>query len=127
MLVDGDSIHYVPVLVLVVIGAVIALALIGANTIFGQKVKPNPQKTDVYECGVPATGSAHQQFSVRYYLIGIIFLLFDVEVVFLYPWAAVFKDFAPYGATIFWSMVAFILILDVAYFYLLRKKAFSWD
>lgn len=126
--VDPDSYHYLPILILLTIGAVIGIALIGANYVFGARTREKiKQHYDVYECGVPAVGNARQQFSVRYYLVGIIFLLFDVEVVFMYPWAVVYKKFLSQGWFILVEMLTFFLILLAGYLYLLGRKGLDWD
>jgi NADH-quinone oxidoreductase subunit A len=114
--------------VLIVIALVIATAVLTLNRIFGQKPKETTaKKGDVYECGVTYEGDAHQQFSVRYYLIGIVFLIFDVEVVFMYPWTLVYQSYLKTGAFILIEMALFILLLLGGYIYLRKRKAFSWD
>jgi NADH-quinone oxidoreductase subunit A len=128
MWVDPDSYHYLPILILMAIGATIGVVLIAANYFLGARVRENlKQHYDAYECGVPPVGNARQQFSVRYYLVGIVFLLFDVEVVFMYPWAIVYKKFLTQGPFILLQMVTFFVILLAGYFYLLGRKGLDWD
>jgi NADH-quinone oxidoreductase subunit A len=128
MWVDPDSFHYLPVLLLMIIGGVVGLVLAVANKILGGAGKySESNKFDVYECGVPPVGNARQQFSVRYYVVGIVFLLFDVEVVFMYPWAVVYKKFLTQGTFILSQMITFFIILLVGYFYLLGRKGLDWD
>jgi NADH-quinone oxidoreductase subunit A len=128
MWVDPDSFHYLPILILMVIGGIVGIVLIVANRLLGGRGKfSEKQKFDVYECGVPPEGNARQQFSVRYYVVGIVFLLFDVEVVFMYPWAVVYKKFLTQGTFILTQMITFFVILLVGYFYLLGRKGLDWD
>ncbi|HYX35719.1 MAG TPA: NADH-quinone oxidoreductase subunit A [Oligoflexus sp.] len=128
MWVDPDSYHYLPIVILMAVGAIIGIVLIAANYFLGTRVRENlKQHYDVYECGVPPVGNARQQFSVRYYLVGIVFLLFDVEVVFMYPWAIVYKKFLTQGPFILLQMITFFVILLVGYFYLLGRKGLDWD
>lgn len=128
MWVDPDSFHYLPVFILMVIGGIVGVTLMVANLVFGGRGRySEKQKFDVYECGVPPEGNARQQFSVRYYVVGIVFLLFDVEVVFMYPWAVVYKKFLTQGTFILTQMITFFIILLVGYFYLLGRKGLDWD
>lgn len=128
MWVDPNAYHYLPILILMAIGAIIGVALIGANYFLGSKVREKiSQHYDVYECGVPAVGNARQQFSVRYYVVGIVFLLFDVEVVFMYPWAVVYKKFLAQGPFILYQMITFFLILLGGYIYLRGRRGLDWD
>ena len=85
--------------------------------------RPDPEKNSVYECGMPPLMEAHERISVRFYLLGILFLLFDVEAVFLFPWAVKYDALGLFG---FIEMMLFIAILLVGYFYALRKGALEW-
>ncbi len=128
MWVDPDSYQYLPILILMAVGATIGVVLIAANFLLGAKPRENnPQHFDVYECGVPSVGNARQQFSVRYYVVGIVFLLFDVEVVFMYPWAIVYKKFLSQGPFILFEMITFFVVLLAGYIYLLGRKGLDWD
>jgi len=115
--------------VIVTLGAtVIGCAMLLMNKIFGQRPREvAPSKGDIYECGVPFQGDAREQFSVRYYLVAIIFLLFDVEVVLMYPWALVYKDYLLSGPVIIFQMAIFAATLLVGYLYLRLRGAFNWD
>ena len=130
--VDPDAIAYLPILILMTIAGVIGLVLIGGNILvpklLGETPKVNShEKTDVYECGVPPTGNARQQFSVRDYVVGIVFLLFDVEVVFLYPWAVIYKKYIATGPFILFQMALFMSLLVVGYAYLIGRRGLDWD
>ena len=126
----GDHVYngYLPIVIVVVIALVIGCAMLGLNHLLGQKPRElTRKKFDTYECGVPYEGSAHQQFSVRYYLIGIIFLLFDVEVVFMYPWALVYKKLVAVNGFVIVEMLLFLVILLMGYLYLRLCGALKWD
>lgn len=130
--VDPDAISYLPIVILMAIAAFIGVALVVGNILLPKLLGEKPlvnsfEKTDVYECGVPPTGNARQQFSVRYYVVGIVFLLFDVEVVFLYPWAVIYKDYIATGPFILFQMAIFMGLLVAGYFYLLGRRGLDWD
>ena len=129
MLLQPESIiNYLSILILIFIAVVIATAIISINKIFGTRPKEvTPKKYETYECGVEYEGNAHQQFSVRYYLIGIIFLIFDVEVVFMYPWTLVYHTYLKTGPLILLEMGLFFMLLLGGYFYLRLRGALSWD
>ena len=128
MWIDPDALSYLPIFILMTVGLVIGLVMIGINFVLGTHARTRTkEKFDVYECGVPAVGNARQQFSVRYYVVGIVFLLFDVEVVFMYPWAVVYRRFLSQGMFILVEMLTFFVILLVGYFYLLGRKGLDWE
>ncbi len=119
---------YLPIMLVLVIAFSIGGTLLLINRILSKRpIEITPKKFDVYECGVPYEGSAHQQFSVKYYLVGIIFLIFDVEVVFLYPWSLVFKHSIGDSLVILGQMACFSLLLVGGYLYLRMRGAFDWD
>jgi len=125
---NQDFLAYLAVFVIIVIALTITTVILLLNKLLGQR--PNEVtriKGDTYECGVQYEGDAHQQFSVRYYLIGIIFLIFDVEVVFMYPWSLVYKSYISQGYFIMIEMVIFVLMLLGGYIYLRRRGALNWD
>ena len=86
----------------------------------------NPQKGQTYESGIPSKGSPWNQFNVGYYLFALIFLIFDVELIFMYPWAVVYREAVAQSHVIFWSMLSFVSILMVGYVYALKKGALDW-
>ena len=86
--------------------------------------KPTPEKSAPYECGMPAVGDARERQSVKFYLVAMIFLLFDIEIAFLYPWAIAFRELGKPG---FWQIVAFFALLLTGYVYVWRKGAFDWS
>ncbi len=122
------SIDYLAIFILMLLALIIAGAVVSLNGILGKKkTELTPKKFDTYECGVTYEGTAHQQFSVRYYLVGIIFLIFDVEVVFMYPWTLVYKHYLKTGPFILLEMGFFFLLLLGGYVYLRRRGALKWD
>lgn len=123
-----STLDYFAILILMVIGVIIATVVISVNKLLGKKPQEiTKKKYDTYECGVEYEGNAHQQFSVRYYLVGIIFLLFDVEVVFMYPWTLVYQNYLKIGPLILLEMGLFFSLLLGGYFYLRLRGALSWD
>lgn len=122
---------WAPVVLLFVIGVGFAFANIALSLMVGPK-RTGPGKEMIYESGMVPVGDARKRFNVRFYIVAMIFLVFDVEIVFLYPWASIFarhvnKDSAHDGLILLMEMVAFIVILLVAYFYAWGKGVFRWD
>jgi len=117
---------YIPVLILLGIGLTIGGAILVITHIFGPKIK-HALKDQAFECGVPPLANSPQRFSVRFYLVAILFLLFDVEVLFFYPWAVVYRKFLDVNSFILIEMGVFVGILLVGYYYILRKGALEWD
>jgi NADH-quinone oxidoreductase subunit A len=119
---------YFPLLIHLLIAAGLAGALILVSTFIGWR-RPNKAKMQPYECGVTPTGDAREPFSVKFYLVAMVFILFDVEAIFLYPWAFIFKDLASHANTRvfgFLEMMFYIAILLVGYIYLWQKGALDW-
>ncbi len=122
------SLDYLAILILMLISLVIASVILTLNKIMGRVPREvTKKKYDTYECGVEYEGDAHQQFSVRYYLVGIIFLIFDVEIVFMYPWTIVYQTYLKSGPLILAEMGLFFVLLLGGYFYLRMRGALSWD
>ena len=128
MWIDPDAYQYIALLLLMFVGLTIGVVLVGTNYLLGSRSRVTvKEKFDVYECGVPPVGNARQQFSVRYYVVGIVFLLFDVEVVFMYPWALTYRRFLEQGPFILFEMLTFFVILLAGYLYLLGRRGLDWD
>lgn len=117
---------YIPVLVLMGVGALIATVVLILTSVAGPH-RPNKLKMSVYECGVPPIGDARRRVSVKFYLVAILFLLFDVEGVFFFPWAVVYKKYLSINSFILFEMLFFVAILLVGYVYILKKGALEWD
>ncbi len=117
---------YISVLILMGVGLALGVVVLLISHLCGPK-RPNKIKMQVYECGVPPIGDARRRFSVKFYLVAILFLLFDVESVFFYPWAVVFRKYLAINTFIVWEMLFFIAILLVGYIYIYKKGALEWD
>ena len=119
---------YVPVLLHVIVAVGFATVALLANLILGRAGTNNPTKDTAYECGIKAAPGPQPRFSGKVYLVAMLFILFDIEIVFMYPWAVVYKDFiAQFGTVILWSMLSFVIILMVGYIYAIKKGALDWS
>ncbi len=117
---------YLPVLFQVLIALGFAVATLTMSVIFGRAGKTNATKDSAYECGMLPIGEGSPRFSVKFYLVAMLFVIFDIEVVFMYPWAVQFRELAAHGATALTSMAGFAGILVFAYVYALKKGALNW-
>src|SRR6201747_2792240 len=115
--------EYLPILVFMVIAGVIAAAMVGGSVLAARQ-KPYAEKLSAYECGFEAFDDARRRFDVRFYLVAILFIIFDLEVAFLFPWAVALKGI---GAFCFWSMIAFLGVLTVGFIYEWGKGALEWE
>ncbi len=115
--------HFLPVAVFLLLGAAMGIGMLVAGW-FIRPRNPYPEKLLTYESGITPFMDAHQKFSIRYYIIAMLFLIFDIEAVFLYPWAVSFNKIGLYGLI---EMVIFIVILLVGYFYAWKKGALEWE
>src|SRR6266487_2705887 len=126
---DSQLAEYVPVLLLLLFAILFAFGGLAASVLFGARGRHNRAKDIAYECGMLPVGEGSTRMSVKFYLVAMLFILFDIEVVFLYPWAVVFKEMLGDPATrhlILVSMVSFLGVLFVGYIYALKKHAFDW-
>lgn len=115
--------NYFPILIFIGLGILVGVAMIVLGFILGPR-RPNPAKVSPYECGFDAVGDARLPFDVRYYLIAILFILFDLETAFLLPWAVVLRHIGWIG---FWAMMLFLAILVVGFIYEWKKGALEWE
>ena len=115
--------EYIPILMFLVVAFLFAGGTIAMSTFIVPR-RRNAAKQSSYECGVDPVGNARARFTVKFYLVAVLFILFDIEAVFLYPWAVAFRQLGLYGLV---EMLLFILILLVGYLYLLKKRALDWD
>ena len=113
---------WLSIILMIVLGLVFAVPSVVLSKLLGPK-KPTPEKLAPYECGMPPVGSAHERMSVKFYLVAMIFLLFDIEVAFLYPWAMALRDLGWPGLV---QVVMFMLLLLSGYVYVWRKGALDW-
>lgn len=118
---------FIPILVMLVIALLFGGAFLGLNWIVGRHQR-NPSKLSPYESGVPLLDTNRKRVNVRFYQIAMLFILFDIEAAFLYPWAVIYRDAAhgPAGMFLFGEMLVFIALLGVGYVYVWKKKAFDW-
>jgi NADH-quinone oxidoreductase subunit A len=124
---DSQLSQYVPVLMLGVLAILFSFGMLVMSVVLGKKGKREPIKDTAYECGMLPIGEGNTRMSVKFYLVAMLFILFDIEVVFLYPWAAIYKDMLQQNANlIFGSMLSFLAILLVGYIYAVKKGAFDW-
>jgi NADH-quinone oxidoreductase subunit A len=114
---------YFPIIVMLASVAAVALVFLGLSLFVGRKSR-NRVKEEPYESGVVPTSDTRERFSVKFYMVAILFIIFDIEVVFLYPWAVIFKELALFGLI---EMAVFIAILLVGYIYIIREGALKWD
>ncbi|MDP3315781.1 MAG: NADH-quinone oxidoreductase subunit A [Devosia sp.] len=115
--------NYLPIIIFIGLSALIGLALMVAPFLVAYK-NPDPEKVSAYECGFDAFDDARMKFDARFYLVAILFIIFDLEVAFLFPWALAFKDVGWFG---FWSMMIFLGVLTVGFIYEWKKGALEWD
>lgn len=118
--------NYFPILALMIVATIIPLAILVITHILGPR-KPSERKLSVYESGMPPVGDAHPKFSIKFYIIGMLFILFDIEIVFMYPWAVVYKKWISTSSFILIEGLVFIAILLVGYAYAWKKGALEWE
>ncbi len=124
---DSQLAQYVPVLMLGMLAVVFSFGMLGMSVVLGKRGRRPAVKDTPYECGMAPVGEGTPRFSVKFYLVAMLFILFDIEVVFLYPWAVIYRDMLKEGGgAILGTMVAFVAILLVGYIYVLKKRAFDW-
>jgi NADH-quinone oxidoreductase subunit A len=118
---------YIPILIVLAIGVVFAFATVMSSVIFGPQ-RPNKEKNSTYESGMKPVGTTHERISLKYYLVAMLFIVFDLEVIFVYPWAVQFKRlFNEFGISVFYSMLIFLIVLELGYLYVYKKGGFKWD
>jgi len=111
-----------PVLVQILIAVAVAGAMIGLSAILGQRLRDSV-KSSPYESGMKPVGNARERFSVKFYLVAMVFILFDIEAIFLYPWAVVYRKLGLFG---FYEMLLFIVLVLTGYFYIWKKGVLNW-
>ncbi len=119
--------YYIPIFIVLAIGVVFAVVTVFSSVIFGPQ-RPNREKNSTYESGMKPVGSTKERVSVKYYLVAMFFIIFDLEVIFVYPWAVQFKQlFNEIGTAMFYSMLVFLIVLELGYLYAYKKGGFKWD
>ncbi len=120
-------VDYYPVLIQFLIAASIGAAVLIASHIFGQRGSHSAIKDSPYECGMPTEGSGHARFAVKFYITAMLFILFDIEVVFLIPWVLIFREFLMANLPILLPVFFFLFVLVLGLFYELKKGAIEWE
>ena len=115
--------QYVPIAIMMVLAIAFGLFLVNVNRWIGPS-RPSEEKLSTYESGMEPVKSARERFSVKFYLVAVLFIIFDIEIVFMYPWAVQFRELGMFG---YIEMLVFIAILLVGYLYILKKGALRWD
>src|SRR3954449_5962242 len=117
---------YLPVLLQIIVVVLFAVSALLVSVLVGKRGKRTRAKDTAYECGMIPEGEVQPRFSVKFYLVAMLFILFDLEIVFMYPWAVVYKEMIAESKLVLWSMLSFITILMVGYVYALKKGALDW-
>ncbi|HRE04881.1 MAG TPA: NADH-quinone oxidoreductase subunit A [Opitutaceae bacterium] len=125
--VANTSADYLPVLVQVLLATALAGGIVGVSHLLGQRARPNAIKDTAYECGVKPEGITHTRFSVKFYITAMLFILFDIEVVFLIPWTFVYREFLAHNIAILAPMGFFLFVLVLGLFYEVKKGALEWE
>jgi len=118
--------EYIPVFLQALVAVGFAAGALIVSVLLGKSGLRTATKDSAYECGMVPQGEAQPRFSVKFYLVAMLFILFDLEIVFMYPWAVVYREAVVHSPVIFWSMLSFVSILMVGYVYALKKGAFDW-
>lgn len=118
--------EYIPIILILIVAIVFAVVIVLGMSLFGPK-GTGKVKGEPYESGMTPIGTARIRFDVKFYLIAVLFILFDIEIIFMYPWAVVYNDLLSTGNFILIEMLVFIGILAIGYLYLWKKGAFEWD
>jgi NADH-quinone oxidoreductase subunit A len=119
---DNYFVNYLPLLIHMIIVGLVACGMVLLSWLIGWR-RPTRAKMSPYECGMAPIGDARERFSVKFYLVAMLFILFDVEAVFLYPWAVILRDLKMFG---FWEMLVYIGIVLVGFFYIWKKGVLDW-
>jgi NADH-quinone oxidoreductase subunit A len=124
---DSQLMQYVPVLMLGIVAVLFSVGTLVASSLLGKRARRTVIKDTAYECGMLPVGEGNTRLSVKFYLVAMLFILFDIEVVFLYPWAVNFRGMIKeQPGLIFGSMAGFMVVLFIGYIYALKKGAFDW-
>ncbi|MBI5809070.1 MAG: NADH-quinone oxidoreductase subunit A [Ignavibacteriales bacterium] len=120
-------IDYIPIILVIIVAAAFAGIVVLSSVIFGPK-RPNKIKVMPYESGKDPIGTTHERISIKYYLVAMLFIIFDIEVIFVYPWAVQFKSlFTQYGIFAFLPMFLFLVVLELGFLYIFMKGGLKWD
>jgi NADH-quinone oxidoreductase subunit A len=124
---ESQLAQYLPVLMLGVLAVVFSFGMLVMSVVVGKRGRRSAVKDTPYECGMVPVGGGNTRFSVKFYVVAMLFILFDIEVVFLYPWAVIYREMLKEnGGMILGAMVSFMVVLFVGYLYAVKKRAFDW-
>jgi len=119
--------QYIPVFLVLAVALIFGAVLVWSSTLIGPQ-RPNREKASTYESGMKPVGTARERISIKYYLVAMFFIIFDLEVIFIYPWAVEFRKlFGEIGISVFISMLVFLIVLELGYLYAYKKGGFKWD
>lgn len=119
--------QYIPVFLVFAFAAIFSIAVIISSKLFGPQ-RPNKEKLSTYESGMKPVGTTSERVSIKYYLVAMLFIIFDIEVIYVYPWAVQFKKlFGEYGIFAFIPMLIFLLVLELGFLYVFKKGGLKWD
>ena len=119
--------QYIPIFLVVSFAIIFAVIVVISSKLLGPQ-RPTPEKLSTYESGMKPVGSTHERVSVKYYLVAMLFIIFDLEVIFVYPWAVQFKKlYSEIGTSVFFSMLIFLIVLELGYLYVYKKGGFKWE
>ncbi|MEI7812057.1 MAG: NADH-quinone oxidoreductase subunit A [Ignavibacteria bacterium] len=119
--------QYIPIFLVIAVAAVFSIAVILSSSILGPQ-RPNAEKASTYESGMKPVGTTHERISIKYYLVAMLFIIFDIEVIFVYPWGVQFKKlFAENGFTAFFPMLMFLVVLELGFLYVFKKGGLKWE
>ena len=120
-------IDYIPIFLVLIFAVIIGIAIVFSSKLFGP-YRPNKVKSMSYESGKNPVGTTHERVSIKYYLVAMLFIIFDIEVIYIYPWAVQFKTlFNDYGIFAFLPMLIFLIVLELGFLYIFMKGGLKWD
>ena len=118
---------YIPVFLVLAVALIFGIVLVWTSKLIGPQ-RPNREKSSTYESGMKPVGTTRERISIKYYLVAMFFIIFDLEVIFIYPWAVEFRKlFGEIGISVFISMLIFLIVLELGYLYAYKKGGFKWD
>lgn len=118
---------YIPIILVLAAGVIFGAVIVLSSTLFGPQ-RPNPEKDSTYESGMKPLGTTKERVSIKYYLVAMFFIIFDIEVIYVYPWGVEFKKlFAQYGIFAFTPMLIFLIVLELGFLYVYKKGGLKWD
>ncbi len=119
--------QYIPLFLVLATAVLIAVGIVASSTLIGPQ-RPNDEKKSTYESGVKPFGTAKERISIKYYVVAMLFIIFDLEVIFVYPWAVQFKSlYSVFGIPVFTTMLVFLVIFEIGYLYAYKKGGFNWE